>query len=176
MFSHSLLFLYCTVPFSTNHTAHATVIRLNHECIQYTAETETETISTLLVSTFSCGSHTQLAISTVGRWPNHIFMPFLWSWLMQCLSFASRILGYCFLQFSNVSRWFQCRMKCLILLGACSVLFTKKCTIVGLHEVRFTENWKKNNNNNKEQITPRTSNPCFRQPGSWEDVVNCDVM
>ena len=41
MFSHSLLFLYCTVPFSTNHTAHATVIRLNHECIQYTAETET---------------------------------------------------------------------------------------------------------------------------------------
>ena len=44
MFSHSLLFLYCTVPFSTSHTAHATVIRLNHECIQYTAETETETM------------------------------------------------------------------------------------------------------------------------------------
>ena len=43
MFSLSLLFLYCTVPFSTNHTAHATVIRLNHECIQYTAETETVT-------------------------------------------------------------------------------------------------------------------------------------
>ena len=44
MFSHSLLFLYCTVPFSTNHTAHATVLRLNHECIQYTAETETDAV------------------------------------------------------------------------------------------------------------------------------------
>ena len=31
MFSHSLLFLYCTIPFSANHNAHATVIRLNHE-------------------------------------------------------------------------------------------------------------------------------------------------
>ena len=42
MCSHSLLFLYCTVPFSTNHNANATVIRLNHEWIQYTAEAEAE--------------------------------------------------------------------------------------------------------------------------------------
>ena len=33
-------FLYCTVP----HTAHATVIILKHECIQYTAERETEAL------------------------------------------------------------------------------------------------------------------------------------
>ena len=43
MFSHSLLLLYCTVAFST-HTAHATVIKLNHECIQYTAEAEEEVL------------------------------------------------------------------------------------------------------------------------------------
>ena len=42
MFSYSFLFLYYTVPFSTDNTAHATVVRLNHECTPYTAEAETE--------------------------------------------------------------------------------------------------------------------------------------
>ena len=42
VFSQFFAFLYCTVPLSTTHTAHATVIRFNHECIQYTAEAEVE--------------------------------------------------------------------------------------------------------------------------------------
>ena len=40
MFSLSLLFLYYNVHLSINHAPHVTVIRLNHECIQYTAEPE----------------------------------------------------------------------------------------------------------------------------------------
>ena len=42
MFSHSLLFLYYTVPLCSNHTVHATVIRLNYEWIQYRAGAEPE--------------------------------------------------------------------------------------------------------------------------------------